>query len=91
MARTIAHEGVHVGDNMQFLNSFDAMTKGYQGALNFTHFGTEFRAYSVGESVTHYDFLPRGDGFDQSLSEWIRQKYRNADELVFDPSKFCQQ
>jgi len=85
LARSIAHEGIHVGDHLQFLNSYNAGAGRYDGSLDFSLYTTEFRAYSAGEKVLHYDFLPRGAGFAGALDAFLLNEYRHPKDLVRDP------
>jgi RHS repeat-associated protein len=43
----VAHEGVHVEDNLNFINSFVAAMGTFDASKNFTHGQTEFKAYQV--------------------------------------------
>ncbi len=93
LAQTIAHEGSHVEDDMNFLNSYNPATGRYNPYLNFSHFDTEFQAYSAGSLVKPYPFYPNGPigphGYQQ-LEDFIDKHYPNANDLVFDPSEFPQ-
>jgi RHS repeat-associated protein len=91
LARTIAHEGSHVEDDMNFLKSYNPVTGLYMGALNFSHFDTEFQAFGAGSGVTPYPMFPAGPSGYSQLEDYIRRAYSNADQLVFDPTRFPQQ
>ena len=43
----VAHEGVHVEDNLNFINSFVAALGTFEASENFTHGQTEFKGYQV--------------------------------------------
>jgi RHS repeat-associated protein len=90
LAQTIAHEGSHIEDDMQFLNSFNPATGKYNQYLNFTHFDTEFQAFEVGSMVTGYSMFKTGPKGYQQLENYISTAYRNADSLVFPSSEFPQ-
>jgi RHS repeat-associated protein len=90
LAQTIAHEGSHIEDDMNFLKSYDAATGQYNWALNFTHFDTEFQAFEAGSMVKSYDMFPSGPKGYQQLTNYIYQAYPNADKLVFLPSFYPQ-
>jgi len=90
LGQTIAHEGSHVGDDMNFLNSYDSSTGKYNPGLNFTHFDTEFQAFEAGSGVKSYPMFPKGPKGYQKLEDYIYRAYPNADDLVFAPSVFPQ-
>ena len=90
LGQTIAHEGSHIEDDMNFLKSYDPATGQYFGALNFTHFDTEFQAFEAGSMVKPYSMFPKGPSGYQQLTNYIYQAYPNADQLVFPPSLYPQ-
>jgi RHS repeat-associated protein len=90
LAQTIAHEGSHIEDDMNFLKSYDPATGQYFGGLNFTHFDTEFQAFGAGSMVKPYTMFPRGPSGYQQLTNYIYRAYPNADQLVFPPSIYPQ-
>ncbi len=90
LGQTIAHEGSHVEDDMNFLKSYDPATGKYSSALNFTHFDTEFQAFEAGSLVKPYPMFPRGPRGYQQLEGYIYRAYPNADELVFPTPVFPQ-
>ncbi len=94
LGRTIAHEGSHIEDDANFVNSYNPATGIYFNGANFTHFDTEFQAFGAGSLVKPYSFYPNGPigphGYDE-LAQYIRRAYPNADNLVFDPARFPQQ
>jgi hypothetical protein len=53
LQETIAHEGSHVGDDINFLTSYNFATGQYDPAANITHGQTEFNAFQTGAGVTH--------------------------------------
>jgi hypothetical protein len=90
LGQVIAHEGSHIEDDMSFLKSYDASTGQYNSGRNFTHFDTEFQAFEAGSGVKSYSEFQRGPRGYQQLENYIRQAYRNADDLVFSPTDFPQ-
>jgi RHS repeat-associated protein len=90
LGQTIAHEGSHIEDNMNFLKSYDPATGQYFGGLNFTHFDTEFQAFEAGSMVKPYTMFPRGPSGYQQLTNYIYRAYPNAEQLVFPPSLYPQ-
>jgi RHS repeat-associated protein len=53
LQETVAHEGSHVGDDINFLTSYSFATGHYDPAANITHGQTEFNAFQTGAGVTH--------------------------------------
>jgi RHS repeat-associated protein len=53
LRETIAHEGTHVADDLNFLTSYDFGSGKYDPSLNTTHEVTEFNAYRAGAGVNH--------------------------------------
>jgi len=90
LAQTIAHEGSHIEDDKNFLNSYDPSTGKYNPFLNFTHFDTEFQAFEAGSMVKGYSMFQRGPKGYQALTDYIYRAYPDADDLVFPPSVFPQ-
>jgi RHS repeat-associated protein len=90
LGQIIAHEGSHIEDDMNFLNSYDFTTGKYNPVRNFTHFDTEFQAFEAGSGVKPYSDFRRGPKGYQQLENYIRQAYDNSDDLVFSPSRFPQ-
>ena len=85
MGQATVHEGSHVEDNMNFLNSYDPSTGRYNPGLNFTHFDTEFQAFEAGSMVKRYsNFRPGPRGY-QELENYIYRNYPNASTVVFPP------
>ncbi len=86
-AETQTHEGTHVADDQQFLNSWNPGLGGYTGTL--THGQTEFNAFKDGAEINHeHGFGPKDD---QKIWNFLRNDphYRDSiDVPVFDPSKF---
>lgn len=91
LGQTIAHEGSHIEDDANFVNSYNPATGNYFSGANFTHFDTEFQAFEAGAGVKAYPMFPRGPGGYQQLDDYIRRAYPNADQDVFDPARFPQQ
>jgi hypothetical protein len=86
---TQTHEGTHVGDDKKFLNSFNALTGGYDQALNPTHGQTEFNAFRAGAEVN------REHGFGPNDTQKILDFLHSSptygpifDVPVFDPNSF---
>ena len=90
LRQAITHEGSHVEDMNAFFNSYDVTTGRYNGALNPTHFSTEFQAYGAGSLAKKYSMFPRGPKGYQKLEDWIYQHYPNADDILFPPSMYPQ-
>ena len=94
LKRTIAHEGSHVADDVQFLTSFDFSTKKYNSELNFFHYDTEFKAFETGSQVSPYSFFAPGPKGYAALDHYLQTTpayRRNNNELVFDPTEYPQQ
>jgi hypothetical protein len=51
LRETIAHEGTHVKDDINFLTSYDFNSGKYDPAANVTHGQTEFNAFQAGAGV----------------------------------------
>lgn len=90
LGQTIAHEGSHIEDDMNFLKSYDPTTGQYFSGLNFTHFDTEFQAFEAGSMVKPYTMFSTGPNGYQQLTNYINRAYPNAGQLVFSPSIFPQ-
>ena len=90
LGQTIAHEGSHIEDDLNFLKSYDPGTGQYFWGANFTHFDTEFQAFGAGSLVQPYSMFPRGPSGYQKLTDYIYRAYPNADRLVFPPKLFPQ-
>jgi hypothetical protein len=86
LAQTIAHEGTHVGDDLNFINSYNPATGKYNEGFNFTHGDAEFRAFEAGSGVKPYPmFAPGPGGYDQ-LQNYLQNSpaYRNVlDQVLF--------
>jgi RHS repeat-associated protein len=52
LQETVAHEGSHVGDDINFLTSFNFASGKYDPGANITHGQTEFNAFQTGAGVT---------------------------------------
>ena len=90
LAQTIAHEGSHIEDNIQFLNSYSPLTGKYSSFDNFTHFDTEFKAFETGSLVKSYADFKTGPKGYQQLTDHIYRAYTNAGQLEFPPAVFPQ-
>jgi len=90
LAQTIAHEGSHVEDDMNFLNSYNPATGKYNPFLNYTHFDTEAQAYSAGSLVKPYSEFSEGPGRYQERDNYIYKNYPNADQLEFPAGSYPQ-
>jgi RHS repeat-associated protein len=87
--QAVAHEGSHTADALQFINSFDASTGKFNGAFNYVHYDTEFKAYAIGASVM------KGENYSMGTCggspcvfgdrDSIQDTYRKIDELLTDP------
>jgi RHS repeat-associated protein len=88
-SETITHEGTHVADDMKFLSSFNAVTGGYDQALNVTHGQTEHNAFKAGAEINHeHGFGPNDD---QKIWNFLRASPVYGPVLnvpVFDPTRF---
>jgi RHS repeat-associated protein len=93
LAQTIAHEGSHVGDALNFLNSYNPATGKYNPFLNYSHFDTEAQAYSAGSLVKPYSWYPNGsfgpNGYQQR-DDFINSHYVCPGCQVFDPQDYPQ-
>jgi RHS repeat-associated protein len=93
LAQTIAHEGSHVGDALNFLNSYNPATGKYNPFLNYSHFDTEAQAYSAGSLVKPYSWYPNGsfgpNGYQQR-DDFINAHYVCPGCQVFDPQDYPQ-
>jgi RHS repeat-associated protein len=82
-SETITHEGTHVGDDMNFLDS------GYNPMLNLTHGQTEFNAFRAGAEVNQeHGFGPNDT---QKILNFLHSSpiYGPIFNVpVFDPNKF---
>jgi len=56
LQRTIAHEGTHLGMDLDFINGFNPDTGRYDPNLNFTHGQTEFISFMTGAAVKKYNY-----------------------------------
>ncbi len=73
LEETIAHEGTHVADDLNFLNSYDLSTRSYAAGANYTGRETEFRAYQAGAGVDReHGFGPNDT---QKINDFITGHY----------------
>jgi hypothetical protein len=94
LAQTIAHEGSHIEDAANFVNSYNPATGNYSSGANYFHRDTEFQAYGAGSLVKPYSFYPNGPigpGGYQELDDYITRGYPRADTLQWDPARYPQQ
>ena len=91
LGQTIAHEGSHIEDAANFVNSYDAASGKYFSGANYLHRDTEFQAFEAGAGVKAYSMFPRGPGGYQQLDDYITKAYPNADQLEWDPARYPQQ
>jgi RHS repeat-associated protein len=52
-AETQTHEGTHVEDDKNFLDSYNGVTGKYDQSLSVTHGQTEFNAFKAGAEINH--------------------------------------
>ncbi len=91
LGRTVAHEGSHIEDDANFVNSYNSATGKYFSGANFSHRDTEFQAFEAGAGVEAYSSFQRGQKGYQQLDDYITKAYPNADQPVFDPARFPQE
>lgn len=72
LRETIAHEGTHVKDDINFLTSYDFNSGHYDPAANFTHGQTEFNAFQAGAGVN------REHGFGPNDTQAIQNFLHNS-------------
>ena len=73
LQETVAHEGSHVGDDINFLTSYNFATQHYDPAANFTGQQTEFHGYQAGAGVTHeHEFGPNDVN---KINQYIQNNY----------------
>jgi len=87
LQETVAHEGSHVGDDINFLTSYNFGTGMYDPGANVTHGQTEFNAFQTGAGVT------REHGFGPNDVNKINDFLHNSPTYgpilnvpVFDPN-----
>ncbi len=94
LQRAIAHEGVHLGDDLKFMNSFDPSTGKYAAQLNFTSGETETRAYLTAAAVKRYNYPTYSCGTGPcefgpkdavKVHQFVQQAYPNFVTPVFGP------
>ncbi|WP_348261045.1 RHS repeat-associated core domain-containing protein [Telmatobacter sp. DSM 110680] len=91
LGQVIAHEGSHIEDDANFINTYNSATGMYFAGANFSHRSTEFQAFEAGAGVKAYSEFQRGQKGYQQLDDYITKAYPNADQDVFDPARFPQQ
>ena len=89
-ADDIAHEGTHVMDDQNFLNSWNGQT--YSSDRNFVHFWTEERAYQAQAGVTPTALFGPNDvkAIDQFLQTSPSYKNILNDQVFPESSQFPQ-
>jgi hypothetical protein len=91
LQETVAHEGSHVGDSVNFLTSYNFATGIYDSTTNFTGRQTEFGAYQTGAGVSHeHGFGPNDtQKINNFISDHYEQNYLNNNYFPND-AKFPQ-
>ena len=88
---TQTHEGTHVGDDLNFLNSWNSTYHSYDMFKNVTEGQTEFNAFKAGAEVApNYGFGPNDT---QAIWNFLRSNPHYGPILnipVFDPSTYPQ-
>ena len=89
--RAIVHEGSHIQDDMNFINSYDPATGTYFSGANISHGDSEFQAFEAGSHVAPYSMFQSGQKGYQQLTDYIWQgPYKDvADDPLF-PSTYPQ-
>gem|GEM_PF-5613318 len=73
LEETVAHEGSHVGDDINFLTSYDFGTGKYDANTNFTGEQTELNGYKTGAGVSReHGFGPKDT---QQILNYINSHY----------------
>ncbi len=88
LQRNTAHEGSHVEDDLNFINSFDLQSLSFDSAANFTRYDTEFKAYAIGNGVGSDPYTIGTCGSSSCiLSPAARPEdtYRSIDQMLTDP------
>jgi len=87
--QAVAHEGSHTADALQFINSIDASTGKFNGAFNYVHYDTEFKAYAIGAGVMKGENYSMGTCGGSpcvfGANDSIQDTYRKIDQLLTDP------
>jgi RHS repeat-associated protein len=73
LQETVAHEGSHVGDDINFLTSYNFGTGKYDSGADFTGRQTEFRGYQAGAGVSHEHGFGPNDA--QKINDYITDHY----------------
>jgi hypothetical protein len=85
--QAVAHEGSHTADDLQFINSF--ATGKFNGAFNFVHYDTEFKAYAIGASVRSGEAYQLGTCGGSPCTfgpnDSIQGTYQKIDQMLTDP------
>jgi hypothetical protein len=73
LQETVAHEGSHVADDINFLTSYNFATGIYDSSTNFTGRQTEFGGYQAGAGVSpEHGFGPNDT---QKINDYISEHY----------------
>ena len=87
MRESIAHEGTHVKDDINFLTSYDFSSGKYEPAANVTFGQTEINAYQAGAAVSReHGFGPNDT---QAIKDFVQNDPHYAPSLnvpVFSPN-----
>ncbi|MGH9544590.1 MAG: hypothetical protein ACRD23_05180, partial [Terriglobales bacterium] len=73
LQETVAHEGSHVGNDTNFLTSYNFDTGHYDPTTNFTGQQTEFHGYQTGAGVSHEHGFGPNDV--QKINDYINSHY----------------
>jgi len=88
-AETPTHEGTHVEDDKNFLDSYNAVTGKYDQSLSLTHGQTEFNVFKAGAEIDHeHGFGPNDT---QKILDFLHDSPTYGpifDVPVFDPARF---
>jgi len=88
LQRNTAHEGSHVQDDLNFINSFDLKSLSFDSALNFTRYDTEFKAYAIGNAVGTDPYAVGTCGSSPCVfrpGARPEETYRTIDQMLTDP------
>ncbi len=89
LGQTVAHEGTHVGDDLNFINSYNPATGTYNAGFNMSHGDAEFRAFEAGAGVQPYSmFSPGPKGYQQLLDYIYNGPYKGVADQPLFPSTF---
>ena len=90
-AETQTHEGTHVGDDLNFLNSWNSTYHSYDMFQNVTHGQTEFNAFKAGAEIDQeHGFGPNDTGAIWHFLQTDPHYGPILNVPVFDPNTFPQ-